>query len=946
MVVAEGEKDVDNLARIGVLATCNAGGAGKWTAEHAKYLTGRHVVVVPDNEPTGRNHGEQVALTLHGLAAAVRIVELPGLPPKGDASDWIAAGGTKEELRRLAGATPNWTPAAAVQPWPEIESFDQLNLPDFPTHALPGVLRNWVEAESHDTQTPPDLAGLLSVAVCAATIARRVEVEPRPGWREPVNLFAAVLLEPGNRKSAVFADAMRPLRELEVELIEAARANVAREQSDRRQSEARLRKLEKLAAEKGDAEARHESGNLAAELAERPEPVLPRLIVDDATSEKLGIMLAEQGGRVASMSPEGGVFDLMAGLYSKSGIPQFGVYLMGHSGDDLIVDRVSRKSVRVERPALTCAYAMQPQVIARLAENVAFRGRGLLARFLYAAPRSWIGEREIAAEPVPPEIREAYRNAVKSLADSVSGNIENGLACLRLTPQAGETLHHFETFVQESLGDGGSMERIRDWGAKLCGATLRIAATIHCVERGLRGLIDDATIRAAVAIGEYLIPHAEAVLNMMQASDKTDDDNARYVLRWIVRHGRREFTKREAHQHGKRRFPNPSEAYLPVRFNNLARRADSQRAICPAGLRSARTVQAHLTAIKGFTKWLAEHGKLPNDPLASIKRPDPKSARKRPRRMLLLMEWEWLRSVTLVEGVERLGMEAGERVLLYATAIQTGLRSGVLRSLTRGRLYLDAAPPYVTCKAGSTKNRKDARQYIQEALAVELRDHVSRKAPKAPVFDMPSKHDVAGMLRADLDAARREWRKAAERDPEERLRREQSDFLVAVNHDGQALDFHGLRHTCGAWLAMSGAHPKAVQAVMRHSTITLTMDTYGHLFPGQEAETVARLPDMLGDGPEALRATGTCSATAGEPTNGSAVGAAVTRRKMPDLAGQGETTPPQNAARADSRGNPQVLRLSRHEKSRRVMATAGLKAEGKGLEPSTGKPAPDFESGC
>lgn len=82
--------------------------------------------------------------------------------------------------------------------------------------------------------------------------------------------------------------------------------------------------------------------------------MLPRLIVDDATAEKLGIMLAEQGSRIASMSPEGGVFDLMAGLYSKNGIPQFDVYLKGHSGDDLVTDRVSRKSLRVEQPALTC----------------------------------------------------------------------------------------------------------------------------------------------------------------------------------------------------------------------------------------------------------------------------------------------------------------------------------------------------------------------------------------------------------------------------------------------------------------------------------------------------------------------------------------------------------------------------------------------------------------
>ena len=133
---------------------------------------------------------------------------------------------------------------------------------------------------------------------------------------------------------------------------------------------------------------------------------------------------------------------------------------------------------------------------------------------------------------------------------------------------------------------------------------------------------------------------------------------------------------------------------------------------------------------------------------------------------------------------------------------------------------------------------------------------------------------------------------------------------------------------------------------MRHSTITLTMDDYGHLFPGQEAETVARLPEMLGDGPEALRATGTCDAQPGEPTNGAAVGAAVTRRKMIDLARDGENASGGSSARATKGDLSQVVPLSVHRKSRRVLATGGLKAEGKGFEPSTGCPAPDFESGC
>ncbi len=564
VVVPEGEKDCDNLHDIGVLATCNAGGAGKWTAEHAAFLKGRHVIVLPDNDDAGRKHAQQVARSLHGIAESVRIVELPDLLTKGDVSDWLAAGGSKAELDRLAEATPIWTPDA--QPWADLDSFDVLKLPDFPTHVLPAPLRQWVEAESHATQTPADLAALLALSVCSSCLARRVVVEPRPGWLEPVNVFTAVLLEPGNRKSAVFADAIKPLRELESELVESVRPAKARAQSERRQKESRMKKCEKRSAEQDDSEARDEAFVLAEELAGEPEPDLPRLIVDDATAEKLGIMLAEQGGRIASMSPEGGVFDLMAGLYSKSGIPQFGVYLMGHSGDDLVTDRVGREGVRVERPALTCAYAMQPAVIKGLADdNPAFRGRGLLARFLYAAPRSWIGRRQIAPEPVSDVTRDSYRQLVRRLADVK----EEYVLCP--TPAARASFERWEAEIENLLADGGQMELTRDWGAKLAGATLRLAAVLHGVEGGLVRPIEERTIAAAVEIARYLIPHAEAMLNMMEATEGSADSDAQYVLRWIKRHGLRQFTKRDAQQHGKRKFPKADD--IDSALAELERRA-------------------------------------------------------------------------------------------------------------------------------------------------------------------------------------------------------------------------------------------------------------------------------------------------------------------------------------------------------------------------------------
>lgn len=277
--------------------------------------------------------------------------------------------------------------------------------------------------------------------------------------------------------------------------------------------------------------------------------------------------------------------------------------------------------------------------------------------------------------------------------------------------------------------------------------------------------------------------------------------------------------------------------------------------------RASRTIQAHLSAIRAFSKWLADHHKLPRDPLSSVKKPNPKTDRRRERRPLLPDEWRLLEAV-LATALDRHGMSSNERRLLYTTAIQSGLRSNELRSLTRGRLYFDADPPYITCGAGSTKNRKDARQYIQPELARDLKSHIANKTPKAPVFNLPHESTLARMLRDDLAVARKAWIKEAMDDPQEYAKRQESDFLADTNHEGEIVDFHCLRHTCGAWLAMANVHPKTVQQIMRHQSITLTMDTYGHLFPGQEAEAVGRLREMLLTPPQALRATGTDDASA------------------------------------------------------------------------------------
>lgn len=159
--VAEGELCIDCLVGLGLVATCNAGGAGKWTAEHAAHLSGAQVVVLPDNDDPGRAHGEQVARTCaEAGAASVRVLPLPGLAPKGDVVDWLADGHTRAELESLVRRTSLWTatpvPAAALpsgplraRPSPTSDRLDALAGASWPT-----VNPDW-EAQKARARTRP-----------------------------------------------------------------------------------------------------------------------------------------------------------------------------------------------------------------------------------------------------------------------------------------------------------------------------------------------------------------------------------------------------------------------------------------------------------------------------------------------------------------------------------------------------------------------------------------------------------------------------------------------------------------------------------------------------------------------------------------------------------------------------------------------------------------------
>lgn len=109
VVIAEGEKDCDALWALGIAATCNPGGAGKWRAHHTAALVAKRVAVIADADGPGRNHAQLVAHVLHAAGISVRVLECP--PPHKDPADWIAAGASRDDIAAALKAAPEWTPA-------------------------------------------------------------------------------------------------------------------------------------------------------------------------------------------------------------------------------------------------------------------------------------------------------------------------------------------------------------------------------------------------------------------------------------------------------------------------------------------------------------------------------------------------------------------------------------------------------------------------------------------------------------------------------------------------------------------------------------------------------------------------------------------------------------------------------------------------------------------
>ena len=448
-----------------------------------------------------------------------------------------------------------------AEDWPELISLDATDLPTLDLSHIPSWAGAFATELAKSTETPPELAGSMVLVACATASSRYLQVKIKPDYIEPCNLWSVVALPPGTRKSSVQKATTIPLIDWERKQAEKMQPEITRLTSERKTIEARINKMRQQAAqEKDNTKARDLALEIADIEAKLPEiPKIPQLWTSDATPERLGSLLADNHECMAWLSSEGGVFELLQGRYS-GGIPNLDLVLKAHCGDPERVDRGSRPPVYLQSPRLSIGLSPQPDVLRGLASKPGFRGRGLLARFLYFLPPSPLGFRTLKTNPIASNVLDAYATGITAMLHWQPATDKDGHEqphSLNLSERAASQWHDFAIAIEQKMRSGKELEHFTDWAGKAPGATARLAGVLHGIRHAYgcpwEAAITNDTMTDALEIMAVTMAHSIAALDM--AGTDSTIASARELWHWINSGKHHRFTVREAFNALRSRFP-------------------------------------------------------------------------------------------------------------------------------------------------------------------------------------------------------------------------------------------------------------------------------------------------------------------------------------------------------------------------------------------------------
>ena len=421
--------------------------------------------------------------------------------------------------------------------------------PPFPVDEFSIDLINFAVLASDNLQVSMDMPSASILTVLAICAQGKFKVNPKPGWIEPVNLYTVIVALPSERKSPTIALSMEPVYEYQAEENERRRPLVEEYMAKHDMLEGRIVSMKKAAisgrkAKGGPEPTVDDIMTLHRELEDLEKGAVNylSLTADDITMEALASKMAANGERMALVSSEGGIFNVLSGLYT-GGIGNIELILKSYSGDHVEVDRKGRESEHLAHPSLSVLLMVQPRVLEATMNNIEFAGRGLNARFLYSIPVSPVGGRAFDTMEIPQEVKKAYHDLIYRLL-SIPDTGEPRI--IKLTDEARDELRKIHYEIEPRLR--GDLEPLGDWAGKYLGTVVRIAGLLHIcdhVEKAADVLMPAETVRRASKIGQYFLAHAKVAYQMSGRADDQATKDAKYIISRIDSTGETEIRKRD-----------------------------------------------------------------------------------------------------------------------------------------------------------------------------------------------------------------------------------------------------------------------------------------------------------------------------------------------------------------------------------------------------------------
>lgn len=407
----------------------------------------------------------------------------------------------------------------------------------FPIASFPKIIQDYIKAVAEHTQTPIDMTAVAVMCVVATAIQRKLEIEGKEDYTEPLNIYVSIIAKPGERKSAIIRITTKPLYSFEKEENEERKIIIAIQESKLKIIEKKIEKFESS----GNLESIEQIEELQLEYEELKKTQVKylKLIADDCTSEALTSLLADNDGKISIISAEGGIFNILNGQYSKS--VSIDTILKAHCGDQIRVDRKGRESENIDKPAMTILLAVQDIVLEEIMSNDIFKGKGLNARFLYCNPISTVGARKFNTDKFPKILEDEYKQLIYKLLKIPN---EEKTKILKLSNEAKKELEIFYNWLEPQLVD--ELEFMADWAGKLVGTCLRIAGILHCMEYSnitTSCLVSADTIKKAIEISKYFLEHSKYAYTLMGANKETQ--KAKYILKKLEKQNKMSLKRSE-----------------------------------------------------------------------------------------------------------------------------------------------------------------------------------------------------------------------------------------------------------------------------------------------------------------------------------------------------------------------------------------------------------------